>query len=127
MGAGLDDRGSHSLEPPPPGAFGVPTSGTSFHKLRRSYILTGFASGPDTVAGLLWAPVLLLIASQEGVCGSFGSVESGANGQSCTADSAWNETLWDASGIACRSAVFVYCATACHRPPATQGFGSGLP
>jgi hypothetical protein len=50
----------------------------------------------------MWAPVLLLIASREGVCGSSGSVESGANGQSCTADSVWNETLWDASGIACR-------------------------
>ena len=111
MGVGLDGRGIIDRHPLGPG---TPTSGTSFHKLRCSYILTGFASGPDTVAGLLWAPVLLLIASQEGVCGSSGSVESGANGQSCTADSAWNETLWDASAADCHICLL------CHRlPPAT--------
>ena len=54
-----------------------------------------FARGPDTILyGSLWVPVVLYIASLDGICSTFEGIASGANGKACLHDSYWNETLW---------------------------------
>ena len=54
-----------------------------------------FARGPDTILyGSLWVPVVLYLASLDGLCSTYENHASGVNGQSCLHDSFWNETLW---------------------------------
>ena len=62
-----------------------------------------FARGPDTILyGSLWVPVVLYLASLDGICSTFENHASGANGKSCLHDSHWNETLWSqANGTDC--------------------------
>ena len=47
-------------------------------------------------------PSLLVLASADSSCFQFSGHSSGVDGQSCTADLSWNDTLWRASdGLKC--------------------------
>ena len=63
------------------------------------FAIETFARGPDTILyGSLWVPVVLYLASLDGICSNFnGQHSSGADGQACLHDSNWNETLWNLS------------------------------
>ena len=66
------------------------------------YAVETFARGPDTILyGSLWVPVVLYLASLDGICSPFDfegiQHSSGADGKACLHDSYWNETLWTLS------------------------------
>ena len=77
------------MEPP-----GIAEDEASMKRNRRAYLLTGFATGPDTGVGPLWISVLLLVMARDEKCDE----ASGAPDESCTLEDDWNTTHWDLSG-----------------------------
>ena len=67
-------------------------------RMRKGYWLTGFGTGPDTVMLAIWSIGMLNTAATDSVCNTFNGYSSGADGSSCTADDAWNDTLWKEGG-----------------------------
>jgi len=67
------------------------------------FAIEAFGRGPDTILyGSLWVPVVLYLASLDGLCSPFEGYSSGADGQACLHDSHWNETLWiESNGTKC--------------------------
>jgi hypothetical protein len=63
------------------------------------YAFTGWCSGPDTIAGLLWAPAIFELARADQRCAVLNGISSGADGELCTS---FNETLFlEHGGGAC--------------------------
>ena len=60
---------------------------------RWGWWFSDFSKGPDTILMNLWVPAVLALAAADSVCGS-NRHSSGADGQMCTADADWNQTLW---------------------------------
>lgn len=67
----------------------------------RTDAFTGFCSGPDTIAGLLWVPAIFQLARADQTCGaSPDGTSSGADGQQCM--TTFNSTLFlQGGGAAC--------------------------
>ena len=60
--------------------------------------------GPLVVMLSLVYPAILIYVSMDGVCAHYDGHTSGADGESCTAESLWNETLWlEVAGDKCKT------------------------
>ena len=56
---------------------------------------SNFSKGPDTILMNLWVPAVIALAAADSICESASGHSSGADGQMCSADASWNQTLWD--------------------------------
>ena len=71
---------------------------------RKGYWTSGFATGPDTTMVVLWLTGIMYAAHLDSACRRFDSYSSGADGERCTSDAEWNETLWQSvNGTKCLS------------------------
>ena len=71
---------------------------------RKGYYKTGYATGPDTIAFILWTAGCLEVAGRDSICGhSSDGFPSGVSvGTACTPYDKWNQTLWmSVNGGAC--------------------------
>ena len=69
---------------------------------RKAYWQTGWATGPDTVMGAVWATGLIAAAASDSYCWPSGGLSSGADGATCTDIEDWNQTLFtDVGGESC--------------------------
>ena len=70
-------------------------------KERFGFVFEAFARGPDAVYfGSVYFPALLVFATMDSVCSD--AAGKAASGKACTADSAWNRSLWlNLGGSAC--------------------------
>lgn len=76
----------------------------SLDTLLHKYAFTGWCTGPDSIAGLLWAPALFNLSRADQTCGVLPgtSISSGVDGQKCAGY--FNESLFlEHGGAACIS------------------------
>ena len=73
----------------------------SLQKERFGYVFETFARGPDTIFfGSVYFPALLFFATMDSFCDD--AAGKAASGKACTADTAWNRSLWlNLGGSAC--------------------------
>ena len=71
-------------------------------KQKWAYPFVNWATGPTVVNATVWTPALLALAAADSVCGKFDGMSSGVDGQMCTLNNAWNDTLFQGfNGAAC--------------------------